>query len=309
MTARVHAADRVPLGRTALPVSPVTVGTSGWGADTDAAATARAAFAAALNVLDTSNEYAGGHSERHIGEVLATGGAPADLVVATKLDRDPETGSFSAERMRRSWDESRERLGLDSVPLLYLHDPEYIGFDAAMQPGGPVEALVALRDEGVAASIGISGGPAAMLQRFVETGIFDAVITHNRFTLVDRTADALLTAATERGLGVVNAAVYGGGVLSRWPRTSDRYHYRPATPGMLGAIDAMGAACERRGVALGAAALQFSVRDPRVHTTVCGIRTPAHVDRTREWLGADIPDDLWPELDALVPDRSEWAND
>lgn len=112
----------------------------------------------AVSVVDTSNEYALGHSERLIGEALrARGGVPEGITVVTKLDRDPETGSFSAERMRRSLDESRERLGMDVLPLLYLHDPERISYEEAFANDGPVKALVAMKEAGVALSIGISG--------------------------------------------------------------------------------------------------------------------------------------------------------
>jgi len=131
--------------------------------------------------------------------------------------------------------------------------------------------LSLLRDEGLADFIGISGGPASLLERFVETTLFDAVITHNRYTLVDRTADRLISRAHELGIGVLNAAVYGGGILAAWPRVSDLYHYAPASEELLGAVDAMGAACARYGVPLRNAAVQFSTRDARISSTVCGV--------------------------------------
>ena len=155
---------------------------------------------------------------------------PAGITIATKLDRDPDTGSFSAERMRASLQESRERLGLDVIPLLYLHDPERISYREAFADDGPVRALVAMKEAGEAVSIGISGGPAPMLQHYVETDLFDAVITHNRYTLVDRSAAELIDVAVDRGVAVVNAAVYGGGALARWPEPVTSYAYQPAHP-------------------------------------------------------------------------------
>ena len=98
---------------------------------------------------------------------------PEGITIATKLDRDPKTGSYSAKRMRRSLAESRERLGLDVIPLLYLHDPERITYKQAFADDGPVRALVAMKEAGEAASIGISGGPAPMLKHYVETGLFE----------------------------------------------------------------------------------------------------------------------------------------
>ncbi len=178
-----------------------------------------------------------------------------------------------------------------------------------MAAGGPVETLLALRDEGFAGHVGIAGGPASMLLRFVATGLFDALITHNRFTLVDRTADELISAAHAAGVGVMNAAVYGGGVLSRWPRVSDRYHYAAAPGALLAAVDAMGAACERHDVPLAAAALQFSTRDPRIASTLCGVLSPAQLDAAVANAQLDIPESLWQELESLRPDESAWLRD
>ncbi|WP_309103829.1 aldo/keto reductase [Microbacterium sp.] len=312
-------ADRVELGRTGLLVSPVCIGTAAWGvaspihgltvSEEDAVSTVRAALASPINFLDTSNNYGDGESERRIGVALAQTGVPEGFVVQTKLDRDPVTGSFDGDRMRRSLEESLTRLGLSRVPLLYLHDPEHITFEQAMAPGGPVETLAALRDEGYADHIGISGGPAKLLKRFVETGLFEALITHNRFTLVDRTADELISVAADAGLGVINAAVYGGGILSAWPRTTDNYHYRPAPDDVLQAVDAMGRACERHGVPLIAAALQTSTRDPRIHSTICGMVSPSQLEDTIAQLAVTIPDDLWDELDSLRPAPETWIDD
>lgn len=308
------------LGRTGLSVSPICIGTAAWGVSSpvhgltvpeeDAVQLTLAAFESPVTFIDTSNNYGDGESERRIGlAVRRAGGVPDGFVIQTKLDRDPETDSFDPDRMRRSLDESLERLGIDRVPILHLHDPEHIGFEAAMAPGGPVEVLRSLRDEGYADFIGISGGPARMLTRFVETGVFDVLITHNRATLVDRTAEALLDAAAAADIGVVNAAVYGGGILANWPRTSDRYHYATASTEMLAAIDAMGAACERHGIPLIVAALQSSLRDPRIHSTVCGLVTPAQLDQTVGMAETVIPDALWEELEALRPSKETWIDD
>ena len=256
-----------------------------------------------------SNEYAQGLSEQFIGDALRRrGGVPAGITIATKLDRDPETGSYSAERMRRSLAESRERLGLDVIPLLYLHDPERISYEEAFGDDGPVRALVAMKEAGDAATIGISGGPAPMLQHYVETGLFDAVITHNRYTLVDRSADELIDIAVGRGVTVVNAAVYGGGALARWPQPVSTYAYRPAHPKVAEAVAAMGSLCERHNVSLAAAALQFSTRDSRIATTVVGAHTAEHVEQFIADSRLDIADSLFAELDSLSPPGEVWLD-
>ena len=222
-----------PLGSGPEAVSPLCLGTSGWGrlragetpADRAARTIPLADFVLArhpeLNVLDTSNIYGEGQSERVIGSVIdRLGGLPDGQVVMTKVDRDPATGEFTGTRMWRSLEESMDRLNLPSIQVLFLHDPEHIGFEASMAHGGPVDALVAMKERGLAHSIGISGGPVPMLQRFVDLGVFDHLISHNRFTLIDRSAADLFASARDRGMGVVNAAPYGGGRSADVPARS-----------------------------------------------------------------------------------------
>jgi D-threo-aldose 1-dehydrogenase len=304
-------------GRLGVRLSRLTLGTS-WNADRIRTLDTVSALErvldhgrdeGAITVIDTSNEYAQGLSERAIGDAIRRrGGVPAGITIATKLDRDPDTGSFSAERMRASLQESRERLGLDVIPLLYLHDPERISYREAFAEDGPVRALVAMKEAGEAVSIGISGGPAPMLQHYVETDLFDAVITHNRYTLVDRSAAELIDVAVDRGVAVVNAAVYGGGALARWPEPVTSYAYRPAHPDVVRAVAAMGELCQRHGVSLAAAALQFSTRDPRIATTVVGAHTAAHVEQ----LVADdqimIDSSVFDDLEALTPSADAWQD-
>ena len=109
------------------------------------------------------------------------------------------------------------------------------------------------------------------MARFVGTGAFDVVLTHNRYTLLDRSAESLIAKAAERGVGVVNAAVSGEGC---WPRVSTSCPstaYHEISPEARQRVKEMEALCSEHGVPLGAAALQFSLRDPRVESTVVGI--------------------------------------
>jgi D-threo-aldose 1-dehydrogenase len=305
-----------PLGKTGLTVSAVCAGggvlgsmPGNFGYDVPperGIATVARVLAGPITFLDTSNNYSGGESERRIGAALAqAGGVPEGFVLATKVDRD-SSGDFSGARVRRSVEESLERLGLDRVPLLYLHDPEHISFEDGMAAGGPVEELLRIRDEGIAEHIGVAGGPVALMERYVRTGAFEALITHNRWTLLDRCADALLDAAVEQGVAVVNAAVYGGGILATGTAGSTRYAYREAHPEVLDALRAMEQACARHGVPLAAAALQFSIRDERVGSTIVGFSRPERVDECVAHARVTIPEELWTELDALVPTSDRW---
>lgn len=307
-----------PLGRTGLRVSAVCVGGGPLGSMPDnfgyavpeerGVDTVRRALAGPVTFLDTSNGYSGGASERRIGAALREmGGLPPGFVLATKVDRDT-SGDFSGTRVRRSLEESLERLGLDRVQLLYLHDPEHISFAAGVAPGGPVEELRRIRDEGLAEHLGVAGGPVDLMRRYLDTGVFEVLLTHNRFTLVDRGADALIDAAHAAGIAVVNAAVYGGGILARGTGGSSRYAYRPAPPEVLAAVRAMERVCDRYGVPLAAAALRFSLRDERVGSTVVGVSRPDRIDECVHHATMDIPGELWTELDKLVPDPTHWLD-
>ena len=309
-----------PLGRTGLRVSPVCLGTSPLAsmpglygyevASERAEATILAALRGPVNFIDTSNNYGGGAAERRIGRALAAaGGLPPGFVLATKVDADPVTGDFSGERVRRSVAESLERLGLDRVQLMYLHDPEYhLTFAEAMAPGGPVEALIALRDQGVLGHLGVAGGPVRLMRDFIATGEFAAVLNHNRFTLVDRSAEPLMDDACERGVAFLNGAPYGGGILVKGPAAQPRYAYQPASEKVAAAVRAMQQACASYGVPLAAAALQFSVRDTRVTSTVVGVSEPSRIAEITELTSARIPDALWPQLDALAAPPELWLN-
>jgi D-threo-aldose 1-dehydrogenase len=305
-----------PLGSTGLTVSAVCAGGSGigsmpqvFGYETPAergTATAARVLAGPITFLDTANGYSDGESERRIGAALEqAGGVPDGFVLATKVDR-AASGDFSGARVRRSLEESLERLGVDRVPLLYLHDPEHISFAEGMAAGGPVEELLRIRDEGLAGHLGVAGGPVALMERYIGTGAFEVLLTHNRYTLLDRSADALLTSAVERGVAVVNAACFGGGMLAKGPAAVGKYAYREAHPEVLAAAHGMADACARHGVPLAAAALQFSVRDARIAATVVGFSRPERVDDVVQQARIDVPPALWPELERLLPPAERW---
>ncbi|GAA0984577.1 aldo/keto reductase [Acrocarpospora macrocephala] len=310
-------AVRRPFGRTGLSVTPICIGTSPlasmpalYGYEVDdarAEATVDAVLDGPFNFLDTSNNYGGGTAERRIGAVVRRRGLPGGFVLATKADADPGTGDFSGDRVRRSVAESLDRLGVDRVPVMYLHDPEFhVTFEEAMAPGGPVEALVALRAEGVVGHLGIAGGPVELMRRYVGTGVFEAVINHNRWTLVDRAAEPLIEDAVARGVAFVNGAPYGGGMLVKGPDAQPRYAYRDTDEPVREAVRAMWNACAAHDVPLAAAALQFSLRDPRVTSTIVGVSEPERIAATLELATTPIPAELWDELDRLTPPPGGW---
>lgn len=299
------------LGMTGLAVTPVCIGCAPLGdmpatftysvSEEQALATLRAVFGGPFNFLDTAASYGDGESERRIGLALREiGGLPADVVLGTKADRDLASGDFSGDQMKRSVERSLRLLGLDRLQLVYLHDPELTTFEAAMARGGPADVLLRLKAEGVIAHVGVAGGPIDLMIRYVETGAFEAVITHNRYTLIDRSAEPLLEAASRRGLGISNAAPYGSGILAKGADQYPRYRYGQATDAQLAQVRRIEAVCRRHAVSLAAAALQFSLRDPRVSATIIGMSKPERIAETAALASHPVPPALWAEIDAAL---------
>src|ERR671933_1862348 len=258
MTARPGAEQRParPLGRTSLHVTPLCIGCAELGnmpetfaysvSQEQALATLRAAFRSPINFLDTAASYGDGESERRIGIVLRElGGLPAGYVLATKADRNLQTGDFSGDQIKRSVERSMRLLGLDRLQLVFLHDPEYAlqPFEAIMASGGPVDALLRLKEQGVVEHVGIAGGPIDVLMRYVQTGSFEAVITHNRYTLLHQGAAPLFDAASRAGVAVLNAAPYASGLLAKGPAAYPRYAYHEASADVLDRAQRMADVC------------------------------------------------------------------
>jgi D-threo-aldose 1-dehydrogenase len=304
--------NKRPFGKTGLSVTPLCVGTSALGSfpaqygyevsTEQAVATMRRVFEGPINFIDTSNEYGnGGDSERRIGQALAeVGGIPEGFVLATKVDPIVGSSDFSGKRVRASVAESLERLGLKRLQLAYLHDPEKMTFAEGTAPGGAVEALVELRKEGVIDHLGVAGGPIDLMLQYLATGIFDAVISHNRYTLVDQSAEPLLEDAAQRGIAFVNAAPYGGGMLVKGPDLVPKYCYHPVGAATLDRVREMQRLCTSYDVPLSAAALQYSLRESRISSTIVGMSEPERVEQTLRLAEWPIPEKLWKELEPLA---------
>ena len=308
---------RTALGTTGVSIPPLCFGTSalgdmpntyGYGVDAERAhATLRRVLEGPMPFLDTSRNYGSGRSEARVGEVLRElGGLPAGAVLSTKLDRDPDTNRFDAARARRSLEQSLEALGLSRVQILHLHDPEHAdGVEEIRRPGGALDELRKLRDEGLCDAIGLAAGDVEVMRPIVEDNAFDVMITHNRFTLVNRNAESLIDLARGRGVAIMNAAPYAGGVFAKGSEAHPRYVYQEAGDATLEPVRRIEALCREHGVAPGAVALQFSMTDPRVAATVCGVSRPERVDQTLEWARGDVPDALWDVIAELPVTRAD----
>jgi D-threo-aldose 1-dehydrogenase len=266
-----------------------------------ALATVRAIFDGDLNFLDTSPSYGDGESERRIGLVVRErAGIPPDYVLATKADRDLATGVFTGDQMQRSVERSLRLLGVDHLAVCHLHDPEYSTWGNITKPGGALDALIGLTEQGVIQHLGVAGGPIELMIRFVELGCFESVITHNRYTLLNQEAESLIDLASRKGLAVLNAAPYGSGLLAKGPAAYPRYMYRDAPSELVERAELLEAACERHGIPLAALALQFSLRDPRITSTIVGMSHPERLNQTLELARTEIPNALWSDVEDVI---------
>jgi D-threo-aldose 1-dehydrogenase len=286
--------------------------------DDEAWAVLDAAWDSGVRYFDTAPHYGLGLSERRLGAFLAS--KPRhDYVLSTKVGRilrpDPAgAGSldtandfvvpadrcrvwdFSTDGVRRSIEESLERLGLDSVDIAYLHDPERSGLPTALDQGLP--AVARLRDERVVSAVGVASmGTEALLAGAV-SGVVDLLMVAGRLTLADQSAATeVLPACRENDVAVVAAAVFSSGLLATDEPTADaRFDYRPVPPRTLAVTRRIAEVCKVFDVPLPAAALQYPLRDPVVRSVVAGAAEPGHVRQNAERLAIDIPVELWQRL-------------
>ena len=268
--------------------------------DDVAAATVDAAWDAGWRLFDTAPLYGNGLSERRVGAalrarprneyVLSTKvgrlllpGADDDSIFADAPDLHPSF-DFSSDGVRRSIEASLERLGLDRIDIVHMHDPDD-HLDQAIDEAIP--ALVALRDEGIIGAVGCGMNVTAPLLSVVERTDVDVVLLAGRYSLLDRSGgDELLPRCAERGVAVIVGGVFNSGLLAD-PDTDPTYDYAPAPTPLAERARAMRDVCERFGVSLPAAAIGFALRHRSVTSVVIGARSPAEVGDAEHVHGED----------------------
>ena len=288
----------------------------------EAADAVRAAWEAGFRYFDTAPHYGLGLSERRLGAVLRTF-PRADFVLSTKVGRllestgrsdqpDPEgfavpatarrLRDYSRDGVLRSLEASLNRLGLDRIDIVLIHDPDD-HLPQALSEAAP--ALSRLRDEGVIRAYGAGMNQSAALTRFVRETDVDVVMLAGRYTLLEQPALVdLLPAALERGVGVINVGVFNSGLLSRpRPEYGASYNYAAAPAELVHRAHRIADVCERHGVTLPVAALAFGLRHPAVVGVALGLRTRAQVDDSVARYGEPVPPELWSDLTqaGLIP--------
>ena len=210
---------------------------------------------------------------------------------------------FSADGVLRSVAESLERMGLDRVDVLHIHDPDEHEGEAL---GTAFGALERLRDEGAIGAIGAGMNQSAMLARFAREADFDCFLLAGRYTLLDHEGlDELLPLCVERGISIIAGGVYNSGLLAD-PKPGAPFNYAPVDAARLDRALALQAVCARHDVPLKAAAIQFPLAHPAVSCVVTGARSRGEIAENIAMLQVDIPADLWAELrsEGLLPDEA-----
>jgi D-threo-aldose 1-dehydrogenase len=323
------------LGRTGVAVTGFGFGTAPLGnlykqvPDGAAAATVDAAWAAGARYFDTAPHYGLGLAERRLGAALR-GYPRADYVVSTKVGRvlvdnpagagrrDLDNGfdvpatlrrvwDFSPDGVRRSLADSLERLGLDRIDIVLIHDPEESDdARAALDRAYPV--LDDLRAQGLIGAVGVGSKQCEILTRFATWTDIDTVMVAGRYTLLEQPAlDDLLPACERRGVSVLNVGVFNSGLLAvDRPDAGQPYEYTTVPAAQLHRAQRIAAVCERHGVSLPHAALAFAAAHPAVASVVVGAAKPEHLARNADLMARPLPPaDLWRELVAealLRPD-------
>jgi len=278
-----------------------------------------AAWDSGIRYFDTAPHYGLGLSERRLGAFLRT--KPREqYVISTKVGRllrpNPDGAGttdlahdfavpgdlrrvwdFTADGISRSLDESLQRLGLDAVDILFLHDPDEFDLTSALATGVP--ALAELRAQGRIRAAGIGSKSTAALLSAARTGQLDLLMVAGRYTLLEQPAALeVLPECRARGVGVIAAAVFNSGVLARpVPAAGDRYEYGAIPEEMLARVRRIAEVCARFEVELPTAAVQFALRDPAVRNVVVGGGRPDQVRQNAERMTAPIPDGLWRALE------------
>ena len=308
------------LGRSDVRITTVGLGGASLGNlyraidDETAASIVDAAWDRGVRYFDTAPHYGLGLSERRLGAALK-GRRRDELVVSTKVGRlldvhdvprQDDQGfdvvtrlrrrfDFSADGVRRSLDESLERLGLDRVDIALIHDPD-LHTDQAIGEAYP--ALAILRDEGVVGAIGVGMNQTAVLERFVRETDIDVVMCAGRFTLLDQSAlDGLLPACEEREVSVLAAGVFNSGILaSESPSSAATYDYAPAPQNVRDRAAGLFSVAESMGESVPHLALHFPLQHPAVAAVVVGASSAAEVVQNLDRMAVPVAPAVWDAL-------------
>lgn len=297
--------------------------------EADAEATLAAAWNAGIRFYDTAPWYGRGQSEHRLGRFLYRQ-PRKEVMLSTKVGRilgapaDPEAFEiarrsagwvgglnfeprfdYSYDGVMRAYEDSLQRLGMTRIDLLVIHDLDLNdhktqtrvdAYFAQLLTGG-FRALAELKAAGLIGAIGAGVNDLGTILPFAAHFDLDFFLVALRYTLGEQqTLDAEIPKCAERGIGLIIGGVFSSGLYATGPVPGARYNYREPTPDELNKVQDIGAVCQRHGVPLAAAALQFPLHHPLVAAVIPGAFTPEHVERNIASFRHEIPDALWAEL-------------
>ena len=268
-----------------------------------------------LNYFDTAPHYGMGSAEVRLGRNINH--LPrSSFVVSTKVGRlivpsekadDPgwenstaaveRIFDFSAAGIERSLLESLERLKMESVEMIFIHDPDGAA-DQAISEAYPV--LERLRAEGIVKTIGIGITSNEIPTRFINETDIDVVLIALKYTLLDQSAGAeLLPTALRKGVSVIAGGVFNSGILTN-PKAGATFNYEPASPEVLARAQKIEKFFVDRGVSLAQAALQFPMQHPAISAILVGCRSADEVTTNVALYNKEIDSHIWSEFDTFL---------
>ncbi|MBV9583232.1 MAG: aldo/keto reductase [Chloroflexi bacterium] len=300
------------LGKTGLRVTTLGAGCAWLGRRPDGSidqdmgvATILAALEAGIRLIDTASMYAQGKAEVAVGEALRQRQDLAGSVVVETKVRDVRDFGYTADETRRSVETSLQRLRLDHIDVVYIHDPPADALSRVMAADGALAALRQYQSQGLIGHVGIASNNPWDNAPYVETGEFEAAVVPDAFSLISQVARERIFPAAERfGMGVVVATPLERGLLAtgaRALRPEDNIN-RSFSPDVLRHVERLEAVCAEYGVTLLAAALQYVVRHPLVTTTIPGFRSPDQPGASVAAMLEPTPEPFWAEIEPMVRD-------
>jgi L-galactose dehydrogenase len=289
-----------PFGQTGLQLPILSFGASSLGQEfrsvrlDDALESVRVALDCGLNLIDTSPFYGRGMSEILLG--LALKDVPRDsYTLCTKLGRyDLQHFDFSAKRVQESVDVSLHRLQTDHLDILLCHDIEFVPLQQIVDETLP--ALRKIQQSGKVRFIGISGYPMKVFKFILDQAPLDCVLSYNQYTLQNtRFADELVPTLKQRGIGTLNAGPFSARLLTNAPLPQ----WLKEPESVKEAARRAAAHCAARGVDIAQLALQFSLANPDITSTVAGSANPANIRKWAEWAATPIDPTLLAEVQAI----------
>ena len=289
-----------PLGTTGLQVPILSFGASSLGQEfrsvtlDEAVTSVGAALEGGLNLIDTSPFYGRGMSEVLLG--LALKGVPRhDYLLCTKLGRyDLAHFDFSAKRVAESVDVSLHRLGTDHLDIVLCHDIEFVPMQQIVDETLP--ALRKAREQGKVRFIGFSGYPQKIFRFNAEQADVDCVLNYNQYTLQNtRFADETISWLKAKGIGVMNAGPFSARLLTDAPLPPWLKEPEPVKAAARKAADL----CRERGSSIAKLALQFSIANPDIATTVAGSANPANIRAWATWAAEPLDEQLLRDVQAI----------